>query len=61
MKISNTYLDYSKDIWWKLGRNVFFLTSSVYIVHIGGGSVETRFNSWVNADFTKVKIGTKHD
>lgn len=61
MKITNTYLDYSKDVWWKLGRNIFFLTRNVYIVHIGNRPVETLFNSWVNAKFTEIKIGAKHD
>ena len=61
MKISNTYLDYSKDTWCKLGKNIFFLTRSVYIAHIGNKPAETTFNSWINTEFTKIKIGAKHD
>ena len=61
MKIVNTYLDYSKDTWWKSGRNIFFLTCNVYIARIGNRPAETVFNSWVNAEFTRTEIGTKHD
>lgn len=58
MRITNTYLDGDKDIWWKLGKNVFFRT---YAIFRASRSAEVKFNSWVSDVFNKIEIGTKHD
>ena len=57
MRISNTYLDVDKDVWCKLGMNVFFLTHRIFMASSPSGN---KFNSWVDGVFTKIEIGTKH-
>lgn len=58
MRIANTYLDSDKDVWWATGIHVFILTDELFQA---SKSAINKFDSWITTDFTKTKIGTKHD
>ena len=58
MRITNTYLDSNKDVWWVVDMHVFCLTDALFQA---SESARGKFDEWVTSYFTKTEIGTKHD
>lgn len=58
MRITNTYLDDDKDVWWTINVHVFMLTDELFQA---SKSAINKFDEWVVTYFIKTEIGTKHD
>lgn len=60
MRITNTYLDDDKDVWWAIDEHIFVFISTDQLFQ-ASESAKSKFDEWVTTYFIKTEIGTKHD